>query len=43
VYTVLYVVIVGLFVHFRAIVFGMEGSNSQWAHLRWLPGWKISN
>jgi dolichyl-phosphate-mannose-protein mannosyltransferase len=43
VYTVLYVAIVGLFVHFRAIVFGMEGSNSQWAHLRWLPGWKISN
>ncbi|KAJ5317291.1 hypothetical protein PENANT_c034G02926 [Penicillium antarcticum] len=42
-YTSLYVVIIGLFVHFRAIVFGMEGSNQQWTHLRWLPGWKVSN
>ncbi|OGE57398.1 hypothetical protein PENARI_c002G08511 [Penicillium arizonense] len=42
-YALLYVVIIGLFVHFRAIVFGMEGSNQQWTHLRWLPGWKISN
>lgn len=43
VYTVLYAVTIGLFIHFRAIVFGMEGPNQQWAHLRWLPGWKISN
>ncbi|OQD60030.1 hypothetical protein PENPOL_c030G09946 [Penicillium polonicum] len=43
VYAFLYVVIVGLFIHFRAIVFGMEGSNQQWSHLRWLPGWKLAN
>ncbi|KAJ5443640.1 Dolichyl-phosphate-mannose--protein mannosyltransferase 2 [Penicillium daleae] len=43
VYAVLYAIVIGLFIHFRAIVFGMEGSNQQWAHLRWLPGWKISN
>ncbi|KAJ6186331.1 hypothetical protein N7519_007632 [Penicillium mononematosum] len=43
VYAFLYVVIVGLFIHFRAIVFGMEGSNQQWTHLRWLPGWKMAN
>ncbi|KAF7719202.1 Dolichyl-phosphate-mannose-protein mannosyltransferase [Penicillium ucsense] len=43
VYGVLYAVTIGLFVYFRAIVFGMEGDSSQWAHLRWLPGWKISN
>ncbi|KAI2696633.1 CAZyme family GT39 [Penicillium roqueforti] len=43
VYAFLYVVIVGLFIHFRAIVFGMEGSNQQWSHLRWLPGWKMAN
>ncbi|KAJ5955718.1 hypothetical protein N7501_009997 [Penicillium viridicatum] len=43
VYAFLYVVIVGLFIHFRAIVFGMEGSNQQWTHLRWLPGWKLAN
>ncbi|KAJ6032425.1 hypothetical protein N7540_003157 [Penicillium herquei] len=42
-YAVLYAVIIGLFIHFRAIVFGMEGSNQQWAHLRWLPGWRLSN
>ncbi|KAJ5619573.1 hypothetical protein N7510_003557 [Penicillium lagena] len=42
-YTVLYAIIVALFVHFRVIVFGMEGSNEQWSHLRWLPGWRISN
>ncbi|KAJ5686218.1 hypothetical protein N7536_008837 [Penicillium majusculum] len=43
VYAFLYVIIVGLFIHFRAIVFGMEGSNQQWTHLRWLPGWKLAN
>ncbi|EKV12568.1 Protein O-mannosyl transferase [Penicillium digitatum PHI26] len=43
VYAFLYVIIVGLFIHFRAIVFGMEGSNQQWTHLRWLPGWKMAN
>ncbi|KAJ5126222.1 uncharacterized protein N7443_009266 [Penicillium atrosanguineum] len=43
VYAVLYTIIIGLFIHFRDIVFGMEGSNQQWSHLRWLPGWKISN
>ncbi|CAG8907346.1 unnamed protein product [Penicillium egyptiacum] len=43
VYAFLYMIVVGLFIHFRAIVFGMEGSNQQWAHLRWLPGWKMAN
>ncbi|CAG7921829.1 unnamed protein product [Penicillium olsonii] len=43
VYGLLYVAVIGLFIHFRAIVFGMEGSNQQWTHLRWLPGWKIAN
>ncbi|KAJ5710711.1 hypothetical protein N7488_004867 [Penicillium malachiteum] len=42
-YAVLYAVIIGLFIHFRAIVFGMEGPNQQWSHLRWLPGWRLSN
>ncbi|KAJ5888867.1 Dolichyl-phosphate-mannose--protein mannosyltransferase 2 [Penicillium taxi] len=43
IYTILYAVIIALFVHFRAIVFGMEGPHQQWAHLRWFPGWKLSN
>jgi len=42
-YTVLYGAIIGLFVVFRAIVFGMEGSNQQWAHLNWFRGWRIAN
>ncbi|KAJ6096767.1 hypothetical protein N7486_007513 [Penicillium sp. IBT 16267x] len=42
-YAALYVIIIGLFIHFRAIVFGMEGPHQQWAYLRWLPGWRISN
>ncbi|KKK24137.1 hypothetical protein P175DRAFT_0437932 [Aspergillus ochraceoroseus IBT 24754] len=43
VYTVLYVLITGMFVYFRVIVFGMEGSSQQWAHLNWLSGWRIAN
>ncbi|KAJ5792199.1 uncharacterized protein N7503_008177 [Penicillium pulvis] len=42
-YAVLYAIIIGLFIHFRAIVFGMEGPHQQWAYLRWLSGWRISN
>ncbi|KAL2001601.1 hypothetical protein VTN02DRAFT_1556 [Thermoascus thermophilus] len=42
-YTVLYGAVIGLFVVFRAIVFGMEGSNQQWAHLNWFSGWRIAN
>ena len=42
-YAALYAAIIGLFIHFRAIVFGMEGPHQQWAYLRWLPGWRISN
>ncbi|KAJ5272868.1 hypothetical protein N7478_007993 [Penicillium angulare] len=42
-YAVLYAIVIGLFIHFRAIVFGMEGPSQQWNHLRWLSGWRISN
>ncbi|KAJ5105146.1 hypothetical protein NUU61_002493 [Penicillium alfredii] len=43
VHIVLYAIVIGLFIHFRAIVFGMEGSNQQWSHLKWLSSWRISN
>jgi dolichyl-phosphate-mannose-protein mannosyltransferase len=43
VYAVLYMIIIGMFVHFRVIVFGIEGSSQQWAHLNWLSGWRIAN
>lgn len=43
IYGVLYVFVVGLFVLFRAVVFGMQGDNKQWRHLRWFDRWRITN
>ncbi|BDD57951.1 hypothetical protein MAP00_003269 [Monascus purpureus] len=43
IYATLYTIVIGLFVYFRAIVFGMEGPSQQWAHLNWLSGWRIAN
>lgn len=42
-YTILYGITIGLFIVFRDIVFGMEGSNQQWAHLKWFKGWRIAD
>ncbi|KAL2349641.1 dolichyl phosphate-D-mannose:protein O-D-mannosyltransferase-like protein [Cryomyces antarcticus] len=42
-YAVLYAVIIGLFWTFRAICFGMEGSNLQWSHLKWFDSWRITD
>lgn len=42
-YGVLYAAVFGLFYLFRAICFGMEGSASQWAHLRWFENWRIND
>lgn len=41
VYFVLYVAVIGLFVLFKDIVFGMQGSNQQWRHLKWFDSWRI--
>ncbi|EEH23167.2 hypothetical protein PABG_05378 [Paracoccidioides brasiliensis Pb03] len=43
IYTVLYAAVIGLFLHFRDIVFGMEGPSSKWEHLSWFSVWRISN
>ncbi|PGH16897.1 hypothetical protein AJ80_05041 [Polytolypa hystricis UAMH7299] len=43
VYSVLYGAVIALFLVFGALVFGMQGDNQQWAHLNWLPKWKIAN
>ena len=43
VYGVLYVLVIGLFVLFRAIVFGMEGDNKKWKHLKWFEKWRITD
>lgn len=42
-YLVLYAITIGLFIYFRDIVFGMEGNNKQWNHLRWFHNWKITD
>jgi dolichyl-phosphate-mannose-protein mannosyltransferase len=41
VYIVLYAAVIGLFVLFSPIVFGMQGSNKQWSHLKWFSTWRI--
>ncbi|CAD6593924.1 MAG: Protein O-mannosyltransferase 2 [Alectoria sarmentosa] len=43
IYGLLYVLVIGLFVLFRAIVFGMEGDNKQWRHLKWFEKWRITD
>lgn len=42
-YGTLYVAVIGLFVLFRAISFGMEGPSSQWSHLKWFESWRITD
>ena len=42
-YSVLYVLLAGLFWWFRAISFGMVGNHKQWAHLKWLDTWRITD
>ena len=42
-YGFLYLLVIGLFVLFRAIVFGMEGDNKQWRHLKWFDKWRITD
>jgi dolichyl-phosphate-mannose-protein mannosyltransferase len=41
VYMVLYAAIISLFVLFKDIVFGMQGSNQQWRYLKWFDSWRI--
>ncbi|KAK8200760.1 Dolichyl-phosphate-mannose--protein mannosyltransferase 2 [Zalaria obscura] len=43
VYVVLYAVVIGLFVLFKDICFGMVGNHSQWKHLKWLESWKMTD
>lgn len=43
VYGILYAATIGLFWLFRAIVFGMEGSHTQWQHLKWFDKWRMTD
>ncbi|KAI9813998.1 MAG: Protein O-mannosyltransferase 2 [Pycnora praestabilis] len=43
VYGILYALVVGVFILFSPISFGMQGSSSQWRHLKWLDTWRITD
>ena len=43
IYAILYMAVIGLFVLFSPIVFGMQGNNKQWSHLKWFSTWRISD
>lgn len=43
IYGTLYAATIGLFVLFSPIVFGMQGSNHQYAYMRWFDRWKMSD
>ena len=42
-YIPLYVAIIGLYVLFKDICFGMVGSHEQWAYLKWFPQWRMTD
>ncbi|KAI9831053.1 MAG: Protein O-mannosyltransferase 2 [Phylliscum demangeonii] len=42
-YSLLYALVVAVFVVFRHISFGMTGPASQYAHLKWLKSWRVVN
>jgi dolichyl-phosphate-mannose-protein mannosyltransferase len=43
VYLSLYAIVIGLYWLFRAISFGMVGSNQNYKHLKWFSTWRISD
>lgn len=43
VYGLLYAAVIGLFVLFRDICFGMVGNNQKWKHLKWFSTWRMSD
>ena len=42
VYGLLYLAIVGLFIVFKDICFGMVGPHTQWGYLKWLDSWRMT-
>lgn len=42
-YGVLYAVVIGLYILFSPICFGMQGSNQQYKYLRWFNNWRMSD
>jgi dolichyl-phosphate-mannose-protein mannosyltransferase len=43
VYGILYALVIGVFILFRPISFGMTGPSSQYRHLQWSKKWRISD
>lgn len=43
VYSVLYGVVVGLYIYFIPICWGMTGSNKKYSYMRWFDTWKMSD
>lgn len=43
IYGILYIIVIGLFILFRDICFGMVGPSSQWRYLKWLSTWRITD
>jgi dolichyl-phosphate-mannose-protein mannosyltransferase len=43
VYGLLYAAVIGLFVLFKDICFGMVGNNQQWKYLKWFSSWRMSD
>jgi dolichyl-phosphate-mannose-protein mannosyltransferase len=39
----MYAVVIGVFVLFSPISFGMVGPSSQWKHLAWLDTWRLTD
>lgn len=42
-FAVLYAVTIGLFILFKDISFGMEGSHQKWRYLKWFQSWRITD
>lgn len=43
IFTLLYLVTISLFVLFKDISFGMQGTHTQWKYLNWFDTWRITN
>ncbi|KAI9684661.1 MAG: Protein O-mannosyltransferase 2 [Trizodia sp. TS-e1964] len=43
IYSVLYLLVIGLFTLFAPISFGMVGPSSQWRHLKWFDTWRMTD
>jgi len=43
VFSVFYAAVIGTFILYRDISFGMEGDSAKWRHLNWLRTWRIAD